>query len=767
MKRIITFLAVSVFLCCLFRVFAFEDSDPDARKPAEAKTKFQVTTDLLELRVVVTDKAGRIVENLRKDDFELLENGNRQTIAYFAVSKVEGVLDHMGSEENKAKDTAVKLQQVRSRMSEPPARTILLFTDALHLSFTSLNWVKRALYQFIDKQLTDQDLVAFASSETLGVAQQFTRDRNVLRHAIEQIQYGLFQRYSNLTPNLAVGVLLGREDAVQAAIDVVRREENMICPCSTLRMMTDQKASQVLIDASYTRQNTLAIIEQYAEQMKNLPGKRMIVVFSDGFTSYDRMGAEDRDEVKRTASQAVRSGVAIYTIDAKGLQTSQSIDATLKTTPVDPAYGALLDCISNCQTGDQECIDQCLQEIPSAYLCREDIENPDPVCGFPAPSLLERFFSESESEQLNAMDYLATETGGKMYERINDLDKALQSALDDNRFFYVLSYYLTENNSDDIFRNIKVNIRNHPEYSVRAPRGFLPSKKLESHADDAARTPQQRLIHAMIQPLPVTDLGISSFANFVVNEKDDKQVSLTVFFEGDRFQYRLLDPQRRSVELEIVSLVYDSSGKQVEGTSAQVVGKLSQGDIAQAKAMGYRFFRRLALKPGVYQVRTGVREEGTDRMGTASTWVEVPELDPDKLELSSLVLSNPLDSGLGDSDRIGVNELEQIKMVQGIPMYAQDDIFYYLFRVHRSSTISPDSHLLVMKELLKDGSPVKTEKWTVVPEEGMKVDSKGWFDLDGELDVHKLQSGLYEYRISVKEDGSKKSVQRTVFFGIL
>ena len=50
--------------------------------------------------------------------------------------------------------------------------------------------------------------------------------------------------------------------------------------------------------------------------------------------------------------------------------------------------------------------------------------------------------------------------------------------------------------------------------------------------------------------------------------------------------------------------------------------------------------------------------------------------------MSSLVLCNPLDAGLYETENVRVNELEQVKMVQGVPIFESGDVFYYTFRVH-------------------------------------------------------------------------------------
>jgi hypothetical protein len=264
----------------------------------------------------------------------------------------------------------------------------------------------------------------------------------------------------------------------------------------------------------------------------------------------------------------------------------------------------------------------------------------------------------------------------------------------------------------------------------------------------------------------VTDLGVSACADYIETEKDDKQVSLTVYFEGDRLNYGDRE-ERKEVGLEILSFIYDSSGNRVDGVSAQVEALLTRQGMEQAQTSGYRFSRRLALAPGAYQFRTGVREEGTDRMGTATAWIEVPDSGPDKLGMSSVILSNPLDIDDADAKDIDVNKLQQVKMIQGIPMYSKDDIFYYAFRARPRRQDSPAAGLMTMVELLQGGEVVQKKDWVPQPSSLEDADAKGWIDCDGELDISGMEPGVYELRVSLKDGASKEAISRSVAFGVL
>ncbi len=752
MNRSIAYIAVALLLSGVNGGRALDE--PVQTKPAETpdRQEIKVKTELMEVRAVVTDKNGRIIENLKKEDFELLENDRPQEISFFSVSQIER---EPATAEPAMKEKAPQIQTTRARLGEAPVRTTLLYVDNLHLSFSSLNRVKQTLRQFINERLTGQDMVALAtSSQTLGIAQQFTRNKEILSYGIDQIRPGPSNLDGFFTPPLAVGVMAERSDAVRLAVDLMRIEYGVHC-CRQLRMYAQNRALQVLSEASHSRKIMLSILRDFAEQMVQLPGKRMIIIFSEGFTLHDIDQGTHTEELQSPINRAVRSGVVIYSIDAKGLQAPATIDASKRMSLIDPSTNPSIP---------REPIEKGLIP-PNLSRCPEDDPlNPDPLCFAPDPGQLENFVNLSEREDLNGLYAMAQQTGGKMYDQTNDLGGALGKAMDANRFYYVLSYYLRAGRDDGQFRNIKVRVRNHPEYTVQTPRGFSPSDTIDK-AEEPAKTPQQRLLQAMRAPLPVTEIGVSAQADYIETETDDKQVSLTVYFDGDRFQYREED-KRNAFELEILYVVYDSSGKQVEGISAGVQGRLSRERLSQAKTTGYRFARRLALKPGFYELRIGVREVGTDRLGTASTWVEVPELARNNLKMSSLMLRNPLDTDPAVTEGINVSELEQVKIVQGIPLYPRGDYCDYLFRVYPGVQRSGGSDFLLMKELLRGGKPVKQEDWRTISAEEKSVEGKGWFEVEGDVDSGGLDLGVYELRISIKDPQSNKIVQRSAVFGI-
>jgi VWFA-related protein len=325
LSRFFIFLtAVSLFFSLVAITGANEKSQPKA--PDE--NKISVKTELMEVRAVVTDRSGKIVEGLKKEEFELFENDKPEEISFFSVSEVKKSPSAAPAEKQReAKPSLPEPAQtetsgVAEQLRQPPVRTTLLFVDTLHMSFTNLVRVKETMRRFLKERLTDQDMVAVATSgQTLGIGQQLSKNRQLLNNSIERIRLERSPDMT-LTPTLAEEVLTGHLEPTRLAIDLMRRETGS-CDCTILHITAQSKARQILLETASLRKTALFTLEKLAEQMMTLPGKRMIVIFSDGFDLHNIDAAVQTDELNSLISRANRSGVVIYSIDSKGMKLSK------------------------------------------------------------------------------------------------------------------------------------------------------------------------------------------------------------------------------------------------------------------------------------------------------------------------------------------------------------------------------------------------------------------------------------------------------------
>ncbi|MBN2242303.1 MAG: hypothetical protein JW793_06395, partial [Acidobacteria bacterium] len=469
--------------------------------------------------------------------------------------------------------------------------------------------------------------------------------------------------------------------------------------------LTRARAREVLFEASWRRKTTLDALRDLIDQMIEVPGQRMIVIFSEGFSQFGRDAEYKDNEVRAVIDRALQAGVVIYSVDAKGLEAN--IDEIFNTS---------------------------------------------------------HYHFAAMNEILDGLSDLARDTGGELFRFTNNFSDTIVRALDANRYYYNLGFYLEPGAGIPDARDIEVRVRDHPEYRVRIQRGRMPVDVAENRDEEKGDpTPQQLLLRAVKSPVPKADLGVSAEMHFTRSKADDKQVSLSVFLEGDDLQYSMKN-QRHAFEVQLVYVIYDSAGRQVEAFSTDILGDLTPQRYAQARNYGYWYSKRLALQPGVYQACVGVREKDTGRMGTAMAWVEVPDTGKNSLALGSLVLLDLAPANPKNPADINTGDLNRVRILQGIRLYRRNEICGYFFSLYHENGDAGHSVLELKTELRQGNNPVKPSAWRPLSIDGKDIDNEGWAFVGQKVNLAGLTPGIYELRVSVRND--KETVLRTATLGI-
>src|SRR5215213_1061830 len=152
----------------------------------------KINTNLVQVDAVVT-KDGKPVTNLTAEDFEIFEDGKRQTISSFAfISNVPNAVPEPVAKDEKKPAAVVPFGPVKPNETR---RTMAFVVDDLGLSAESMHQVKRQLRKFVTEQLQPNDLVAIIrTSGEMGALQQFTNDKRILTRAVDQLRWNFCSR---------------------------------------------------------------------------------------------------------------------------------------------------------------------------------------------------------------------------------------------------------------------------------------------------------------------------------------------------------------------------------------------------------------------------------------------------------------------------------------------------------------------------------------------------------------------------------------------
>ncbi len=262
---------------------------PQKMRKAKDDDVVRITTNLVQVDAVVT-KDGKVVPNLTADDFEIYEDGKRQTITSFTyISNTADPAQPGKSPEIGAPSTPIKRAD--------PHRTIAFVVDDLGLSAESMHQIKRQLRKFVAEQLDPNDLVAvMRTSGEWGALQQFTNDKRVLNRSVDQLRWNFCNR---------VGIHAFRPEGM---------ENFSFCGIRTYK-------------------KTLASLRFILSAMGQLPGRKSLVLLSDSIPvepkddifednalgSFFAHEATYSQALNKIAEKAIRSSVVIYSVDTQGL----------------------------------------------------------------------------------------------------------------------------------------------------------------------------------------------------------------------------------------------------------------------------------------------------------------------------------------------------------------------------------------------------------------------------------------------------------------
>ncbi|HMZ80290.1 MAG TPA: VWA domain-containing protein, partial [Acidobacteriota bacterium] len=416
----------------------------------------RISTTLVQVDAVVTDKKGRVIPTLKAEDFELLVDGKPQTISHF---------EYVATEPLTTSTEAVTAPA--GPMPTPPLpanqtrRTIALVVDDLGLSFESLPHVRKSLKKFVDEQMRPTDLVAILRTGAgIGALQRFTSDRRQLHAAIDNLKWSSVSR-TGQSAIAALNESAGINRDQPSVLDKVGNGGSK--PASGKGDPTLVKTDVDQVRTEIFAAGTLGAIRQIVRGLEDLPGRKSIMLFSDGFQIFgsDRDNGRIVNLLRRLTDLANRASVVIYSLDTRGLQT---LNITAADAPGSVTPGKLASVLSQRQ-GD--------------------------------------YWNGQEG-----LNFLAQETGGLLLKNTNDFSRSIETVLKDQAGYYLLGFVPEENlfqngKADFAFHKIRVRVK-QPDVNVRSRNGFLGVTD-EQVAQSQSKSVNP-LLEAVLSPFVASDI---------------------------------------------------------------------------------------------------------------------------------------------------------------------------------------------------------------------------------------------------------------------
>ena len=613
-------LALAITLALLLPAAAQQPAtSPTQDGPREKEDVVRITSNLVQVDAVVTDRKGQPVRDLRPEEFEIYEDGHPQKITNFSfVSTVPGatVPAHTGTNvvdsaaANRKGVTPAPVPPVRLR-PEDVRRTFALVVDDLGLSFESMHFVRGALRKFVDEQMQPGDLVAIIRTGAgVGALQQFTSDKRLLYAAIDRVKW-------NSRGRAGVAAFAAIEDSPLVSASLRPSADGpMAGPLTKTDIESEARASVGDFKDQIFAVGTLGAINYVIRGLRQMPGRKSVVLLSESMKLFDSKGEENyrtMQAVRRLTDLANRASVVIYTIDPRGLP---SINLT---------------------AGDDV---SSLVTLADGTVARAN----------QGPALMESLATRTREywDSQEGLNYLALETGGFFFHENNDLNRGIQKALDDAKGYYLIGYRPDESTFDKKtgsrrFHNISIKVK-RPNLIVRTRSGFFGVT--EEDARPLQSTIAQQLMAAITSPFEsgAVDLRLTSI--FLDEPQFGSFMRSFIYVDGGSLNFQEQPDGSHRASVDVLAMTFDDTGTPVDMRSRTESVIVRGDEYRRAVEQGLIFGINLPVKrPGAFQLRIAVRDAGSGHVGSANQYIEVPDIKKERLTLSGIYLAEREEAG--------------------------------------------------------------------------------------------------------------------------
>ena len=539
----------------------------------DTPTTFKVRVNLVLVRAVVRDAQGKVVPNLKKEDFQLYDNRKLQNISSFSIETPEKrTASAMAS--TTAGDSSSSADVADGKAVVLPQRFASMVFDDVHLSMADAVFVRDSATRFFGA-LAASDRVSL--STTSGqLTQEFTDDHEKLSKALLGIlphpltgqglhdcpEVGYYQADLIVNKSDVQALAVATDDALQCAFS---GDTRMIAAAQSLAQAA---ANRMVAQGDNETQYAYRHLEDVVRRLASMPGQRILVLVSPGFIS-----STLQSEASEMVDRATRSNIVINTIDARGLYA--------------PDVGG-------------------------------DIADP-PHDSYRTAGYKTSYRVAAQLAQQDVLAQLADGTGGNFYHNRNDVDEAMREAGAAPAISYLLGFSPQNLKIDGRFHTLKVTLTSKEKYSVQARHGYFAPRTVA----DPAEATKQEMQEALFSQEEIRDLPVELQTQFF--KKDEAQARLAVLSHFDVKSIHFQKVRgRNNDQLTILTGIFDENGNFVTGLSKIVDMKLLDTTYTRLSRSGFTVKTSFDVKPGTYLVRLVVRDAVGAQMAARNGAVVIP-----------------------------------------------------------------------------------------------------------------------------------------------
>jgi VWFA-related protein len=682
--------------------------------PELRRDVFRVDTEVVLLDVVVRDKKGRTVRDLRPEEVQLLEDGARQEIGGFRFLDSRAIGEAAEEAAAEAASTAAPAPPGPRPGQSRHLNLVTLLFDQLDVDGRSI--ARKAALHFLElEDRPDVYVSVFQIGEALRLLQQFTTDRDVARNAVLRATGELDTQYAAATEKLTEAVVRAnalRDQLASSAQGGTLSAAQLGQEVAMADMVVNTLRMTDTLQREQQGRSVLFAILALARQQQKLAGRKTILFFSEGVQTPPTL----EHVLLASISEANRANVSVYGVDSRGLSTISSADAARDTLK---------------QAADTSMQQQ--MSRGSRLVSQEEV------------LLSDTTESSLRMDTVSTLRQLAESTGGMLIGNSNDVRRGVAHAVGDLRGYYEIAYSPTNRSFDGRFRRVSLRVT-RPGVSVQTRSGYFA---LPPGEGTASFPYEVELLGALRAPAAPHDFPLHARAFQFGFEEDRRRytVVLEVPLRSMRFS-KGEDGRYGEAHFAFMGLFRTSWGAVAEKFSQDVPVSVPHRRVESLQLGNAVFLRSFALPAGSYRLETAAIDQQTKQKAVEVTTLSVPAERP-PVALSSLALirrTEPVAKGaLESEDPFRVGETRIVPWVIEPEVTPADTIGLYFVAYVPPGTRDPRDFLL---EFAKDGQVVNRSALALPA-----PDAKGRIPYIARISASRFTPGRYEIRAELKSGG--------------
>src|SRR6202789_1438274 len=335
----------------------------------------------------------------------------------------------------------------------------------------------------------------------------------------------------------------------------------------------------------------LAAVEGLANCWGGIRGRKGLVEFPAGIA---QAGEENRTQLRAATDAANRADVSIYSIDSRGLLAA-------------PPGG---DTTTNAATGTSM---------------------------FTGASVFHQ--TDQREDSRDTLATLSTDTGGKAFFDLGDLSDAFPAIEKDNGGYYLVGYNLgADVKHDGRWRAIRVKV-NVPGAHVRYRDGYYAPRDFQ-HLEKEDR--DQQLADAINSDHPVVELPVAVETGIFRLSATQAYVPIAAKIASSALDWAQKHNKQHAEFDFAVEVRAVPSSQIVAQLRDTITVNLDAEHFEQVRHSNLLYQGGVVLAPGNYRLKFVARENESGKIGTFEQNLVVPAAQPEKVTLSSVLLSSQL-----------------------------------------------------------------------------------------------------------------------------